>query len=397
MQLKKYPKLRDRIILRKFEIPIAYKPETDELYELDDEAFKLLTDCNGSRSIKSLMKKYGKDCKEILDYAREEGLIDILDTPESPETMEDKELKSECPTPSLRYMLIHITHRCNLRCRHCYLEKENVDMSLDTFNLLLDEFEGLGGIKVMISGGEPLLHPEIRHMIELASAYDFRRVLISNGTLIDKDVKWLEVDEVQLSLDGILSHDIIRGYGSFERVKRTMELLRDAGINVSIATMVHKFNLHEFREMSELLREYGVKAWMIDYPSIKGELKNNLDLLADLRDAARVMNEYGFGDTTHIGHGEFGCGVHLCSSDPEGNISRCGFFDPVGNIREGLLECWKKLSERYLWRVDEIEDCKVCEVKHDCRGGCRFRASTFGNFHGPDPVMCEILRIARFA
>ncbi len=398
MQLRKYPKLKDRIILREFENPIAYKPATDELYELDKEAFNLLIDCDGSRSIESLVEKYGKDCQEVLDYARKEELIDLIEIPEKVGKIGNKIERGRYPIPSLRYMLIHITYRCNLRCKHCYLEKKNVDMGLDTFRLLLDEFEKLGGIKIMISGGEPLFHPEIRGMIKEMTDYDFRKVLITNGTLIDEEnVGWLEVDEVQLSLDGVASHDAIRGYGSFEKVKRAIELLRDAKIDISVATMVHKLNLGEFREMNKFLRNHDIKAWIIDYPSIEGELKSNLDLLADLGDAARIMSEYGFGDVSHTGYGEYGCGVHLCSSDPMGNISRCGFFDSVGNIREGLLECWKQLNKEYLWRIDDIETCNACELRYECRGGCRFRALTFGNLHGPDPVMCEILRISRLS
>jgi radical SAM protein with 4Fe4S-binding SPASM domain len=394
LQLKKYPQLKNRVILRNFESPIAYKSATDELYELDRESFNLLIDCDGSRSIKSLVEKHGETCQEILDYARKEELIDFLDGKVEDEFSKFK-FVPKSPIPSLRYMLLHVTYRCNLRCKHCYLEKKDVCMEFGIFKLLIDEFEKLGGIKIMISGGEPLLHPEIWRMIQELMHYEFRKVLISNGTIIDeRNIGKLEVDEVQLSLDGLPSNDSIRGPGVFEKVKNAIRLLRDAGIDVSIATMVHKLNLGEFKEMEKFLRNYDVKVWMIDYPSIEGDLKSNLDLLADLKEAAKIMAMYGFGDMSHTGKGEYGCGVHLCSSDPAGNISRCGFFDPVGNIKEGLLECWKRLNEKYLWRIDDIETCNLCELKYECRGGCRFRAFTFGNLYGPDPVMCEISKLS---
>jgi radical SAM protein with 4Fe4S-binding SPASM domain len=237
----------------------------------------------------------------------------------------------------------------------------------------------------MLSGGEPLLHPKIHSMLEELSSYDFRKVLITNGCFLDESFGKLEVDEVQVSLDGLSSHELIRGKGTLKRVLDSIKLLSNLGIEVTVATMIHKFNLNEFPELDRLLKDLGINAWMIDFPST-----TNYDILPDFNQAARIMREYGFGDSSHKGTGDFVCGTHLCSSDPEGNISRCGFFPPVGNIRESLVECWKRLNKRYRWRLDEIEKCKSCEALIICRSGCRFRALIFGNLYGPDPVMCDL-------
>jgi radical SAM protein with 4Fe4S-binding SPASM domain len=375
---KKYPRLGRRILLRRFEKPVAYNPIKDEIFELDEEAFNLLKSCNGTKSLEELLQEFREESKAVLEYALEEGLIEFS------KGKIDVEVNQKLD-PSLRYMLLHVTFRCNLECGHCYVNKKNLDMELETFRLILEEFDDAGGIKVMISGGEPLLHPKISLMLEELSSYDLRKVLITNGCFIEENLGKLEVDEVQLSLDGLSSHELIRGKGTLKKVLDSIRLLKNRGIEVSVATMIHRFNIDEFPDLDRLLKSLGVRAWMIDFPST-----TNCDILSDFQQAAGIMREFGFGDVSHKGVGEFVCGTHLCSSDPEGNISRCGFFPPVGNIGEGLIECWRRLSERYRWRVNEIEKCKNCKALSECRGGCRFRALTFGNLLGPDPVMCEL-------
>jgi radical SAM protein with 4Fe4S-binding SPASM domain len=380
-----YLKISERVLLRRFEVPLAYKAKDDELYELDDEALEFLSSCDGENAISSIIQKFGEDAVRI---SLEEGLIEVLKNPEP------NDIKiPESPAPSLRHMLIHVTKRCNLRCKHCYLSKEKSDMKLETFKLLIREFDRAGGLKIMISGGEPLLNPHIWKMLDLASDYDFRRVLITNGTLIDQKTaeKLDKVDEVQISIDGIDSNDKIRGEGSFEKAIDAVKILVERGMTVTVATMVHSSNIDEFEDMDRLFREIGVKRWLIDYPSITGELQNNLELLADVKRAAGIISKFSYGETGHKSHGEYSCGSHMCSSDTTGNISRCGFFEPVGNVREGLMKCWEKLNREYLWRLNELK-CS-CSVLESCKGGCRFRASSFGDILGPDPVMCEIAKM----
>jgi radical SAM protein with 4Fe4S-binding SPASM domain len=377
LQGKKYLKLADRVLLRKFEVSIVYKAKTDELYELDDEGFQFLKDIN------RIDRSFDKQERDFIDYCIQEGIVELSEKSEEISWTEGFR-------PSLRHLLLHTTYRCNLRCRHCYLEKKSRDMDYGVFELLLDEFNSAGGLKVMLSGGEPLLHPEIDRMIALTNQYDFRKVLITNGTLINEKNCNIEVDEVQISIDGLESHDLIRSEGSFEKAIKAVELLRGSGVDVSIATMVHSLNADEFEKMEKIFKELGVKSWMVDYPSVEGEMKSNTHLLLPPEKAARIMRNYGFFDSGHRSHGDYACGAHMCSSDPDGNISRCGFFEPVGNIREGLDECWKRLNLTHLWKLEEIEGCRDCEIKESCKGGCRFRAANFNSLNAPDPVMCAV-------
>jgi radical SAM protein with 4Fe4S-binding SPASM domain len=397
MRSRLYPILKDRVLLRRFEVPLLYDARKDELYELDEESFELLNEFDGGKSLEHFMEKHycaSGEVEELLEYCIEEGLVELIEKRnEDGEHLECKNRnRSEhrALKPSLRHLLIHITFQCNLRCRHCYLPKKQSSMDVEVFKLLLDEFDKVGGLKVMISGGEPLLHSKLDEMLRIANEYDFRKVLITNGILIDEKNCNLEVDEVQISIDGVRGHDLLRAKNTFEKAVNAVELLRNAGVDVSVATMVNEFNIHEFEEMEKIFKSLGLKSWMVDYPSPEGDLVRNTDILVDFSTAGKIMRRYGFINSGHRSHGEYGCGAHMCASDPEGNISRCGFFEPVGNIREGIETCWEKLRA-YLWKIEDLKGCKGCEHLSICKGGCRFRAKCLtSDIWGKDPVMCAV-------
>lgn len=293
--------------------------------------------------------------------------------------------------PSLRYLLLNITNKCNLSCKHCYLGKSgNVDIEVSRFEKTISKFESMGGLKLMISGGEPLMHSGFWELMEVLPSYELRKVILSNGTLIgQKEAKKLSeyIDEVQVSIDGIRSHDILRGVGSYEKAMRGVTNLQSFNIPVSIATMAHKYNAEEFDEMQKLFSGMNIISWSVDVPCMAGNLKDNQDIMLDLKKAASHLR-YGFGAGAHESTGNYTCGSHLCAVSPDGTVSKCGFFEdePAGNI-DDLRAAHDKLCKDYLWTLDKL-DCHDCEVIHDCRGGCRFRARQHGGILAPDPLLC---------
>ena len=207
MFLDECPVLAAGYALRKLEKPFVYNVHDDQLYELDDEAFDFLEKCNGSNPVSKLLKD-SAGARESLEYMLTEGIIRMGNE------ARDISIKTS-PVPSLRYILLNITTKCNLACRHCYLGREGAEeIGLDTFEKAVSQFEDMGGLKLMISGGEPLVHSDFFTLMEILPSYELRVVLLSNGTLIDeKTARKLAnyVDEVQVSIDGTGSHDLIRG------------------------------------------------------------------------------------------------------------------------------------------------------------------------------------------
>ncbi|MDD5617232.1 MAG: radical SAM protein, partial [Candidatus Methanoperedens sp.] len=265
----KYPILAPGHILRELESPVVYDIIKDELYELDDEAFRFLKKCNGRNPFPGLLVNGKSD--ENIDFMLEEGIIRMTGGKKI------KKVKApRSPTPSLRYLLLNITNICNLSCKHCYLQDTGkLEMDLDIFEKTVSQFEEMGGLKLMISGGEPLIHSRFWELMEILPSYELRVVVLSNGTLIDNTTaKKLSgyVHEVQVSIDGIRSHDLLRGKGSYSRSMKGITNLCESGIPVSIATMTHKFNTGEFDEMEKLFSKMGAISWSVDVPCIVGAL-----------------------------------------------------------------------------------------------------------------------------
>jgi MoaA/NifB/PqqE/SkfB family radical SAM enzyme len=132
-------------------------------------------------------------------------------------------------------------------------------------------------LRLLLSGGEPLLHADFWRMNEILRDYDFRSVMLSNGVLITRGVaKRLRVHEVQISLDGMeAGHELIRGEGTFEKALQAIDHLREFHIRVSIATMIHRGNVKEFEAMDTLIRSRDIEEWNIDQPCLEGRLKEN--------------------------------------------------------------------------------------------------------------------------
>jgi radical SAM protein with 4Fe4S-binding SPASM domain len=354
--------LSDKCELKLLEFPSVYNIYEDELYQLDKSAFNLLKKCSTN----------GCDVtnRDFLSYCLAEGIL----VEKRVDINRSKILQS--PIPSLRYLELQITDKCNLRCKHCYIGKpKNIELSIDNIERLLEEFQDLQGLRLLITGGEPLMHRDFMKFNKILPQYRFRKILFTNGLLLNRSIiKELNVQEIQFSVDGMQKgHETIRGEGTFRKVISRIEDAMSSGFDVAIATMIHRENLDEFNDMERLFKSMGIKDWIVDVPSITGEFEKNKEFSVSPDIAGEYMN-YGFGAGLHGGDEGFACGLHLVSVMADGSICKCAFYtnNKIGDISEGLKRNWEKIKPI---RLEELECftlcCKFIDV---CRGGCRFRA-----------------------
>jgi radical SAM protein with 4Fe4S-binding SPASM domain len=291
------------------------------------------------------------------------------------------------PIPSLRYLEFQITDRCNLRCRHCYVgDGLNQDLPFEKIVKILKEFEEIQGLRLLVSGGEPLLHPHFWEINEVLRDHAFRSVLLSNGALITKEIaKRLRVHEVQISLDGMKEgHESIRGKGTYEKTLYAIDHLQEADIRVSVATMIHRKNLCEFDSLASLIQSKKIEEWNVDVPCTSGRMEENRELWVSPDEAGPFL-QYGYGGGLHTSEKNATCGAHLCAILPNRKVAKCGLFgqEPVGSIEEGLRICWERIP-----RIELSELGCNCSVMQECRGGCRYRAKLQGDIFKPDLFQC---------
>jgi len=361
-------------VLKWLEIPSIYHIKKDDLYELDEKSFRFLKKCAAGKGCSSKER-------EFIDYCLGEGLLTekrvLLKRPPA--------LKS--PLPSLRYLELQITDRCNLRCKHCYIG-DNIfsELSVKQIKTVLREFEAMQGLRVMITGGEPLMHGSFQEINAMLPGFFVRKVLFTNGLLLDQSLlKILNVDEIQISIDGLEdAHDALRGKGTFKKALHAAEQAVGSGFEVSVATMVHNKNLGDFDKMKRIFGKMGIKDWTVDIPCLTGRLRENPDFVIPPAIGGKYL-KYGYGEGLHGGAGGYACGLHLMAVMSDSRIAKCSFYGdkPVGSIKEGLRECWRKIKPLRL--ADLQCDCDAVEI---CRGGCRYRASQQGNPLGKDLYKC---------
>ena len=371
--------LARRAVLKLLENPSVYQTAKDELYELDDVSFRFLKSC---------VDKGGCTSKDsaFIDYCLEEGLL----TKEKVSVQ--RPLLMQSPVPSLRYLELQITDTCNLTCKHCYISKsERNELSPEQVRSVLTEFEKLQGLRVLITGGEPLLHKKFDVINEMLPDFFVRKVLFTNGVLLQKGrLKSLKADEIQISIDGLEpAHDSIRGAGTFRRSLESIRLALDAGFDVSISTMVHRRNLLDFDSMESLFKTMGVKEWTVDIPCTSGRLSEHVELHVSPEEGGKYLG-YGYGSGLHSASQGYGCGLHLMAVMASGKVAKCTFYEDraVGGIDEGLLATWKKVQPVVLKNLSC--DCEYLEV---CRGGCRYRAELLDGSRGKDLYRCTLYGI----
>jgi|GEM_PF-298397 len=369
-----YLRLGEHVVWRSLETPHLYDRLADELYELNESAGAWLLRCDGTTPGLALQAE-----AEFLDSLLTESLLACLASP-ARRSLGGR----QSPLPSLRYLEVLLTGRCNLYCRHCYLgEGGEAELSLDTVLAVLREFQDLQGLRVLLSGGEPLLYRHWEELNERLPDFELRFVLLTNGLLLSDDViAKLQVHEVQLSLDGLApGHDLIRGKGTWRRTVARLEALLAAGKSVSISTMIHRGNLAELPRLHTWLQSLGIREWSLDIPCPSGRLIEHQDIWVDPLEGAPYL-ELGFGGSEHGGSEGYACGRHLLAVLPNGTVAKCGLYrdQPLGHLAEGLETCWLRLPQV---RLEDLA-CAPCPYLAECRGGCRFRAGGLK----PDPVMC---------
>ncbi len=201
----------------------------------------------------SLSVKYG--------ISKETALQDVLQVKEQLTKEGILEKRHITPrSPTLHSVFFHLTNRCNLSCSHCYVscpdEKKSHHLPASLVEQLIAELLDHGGQNITLSGGEPLLHPEIRKIIIFAASKLGVR-LLTNGTLINKEWAGFLADlnvQIQLSLDGSTGkiHDAVRGKGSYQKALQAIEYLQDAGIGSRIVLCATIMN-HNISDLENII------------------------------------------------------------------------------------------------------------------------------------------------
>jgi MoaA/NifB/PqqE/SkfB family radical SAM enzyme len=178
-------------------------------------------------------------------------------------------------------LFFHILTRCNLHCRHCYINPRQhgrKTLSLSTIETWLAAFDiEPSRANVIFLGGEPTLHPDLPQAIRRAKALGFGSVTVdTNGYLFYDFLTKTEprqLDYLSFSLDGASArtNDALRGKGSFARCIDGIGKAKARGFSVSLIYTVSSANLEELARMPDLIRQIGIDRFFIQVIGLRGQ------------------------------------------------------------------------------------------------------------------------------
>lgn len=178
-------------------------------------------------------------------------------------------------------VFFHILTRCNLKCRHCYINKKQhgkTTLPIETINTWLTAFVSKNKeVNVIFLGGEPTLHPDLPEAVIKAKSLGYSSITIdTNGYLFHDILSKVSpdvIDYFSFSLDGATrkTNDMIRGKGSFDTCVQGIKNAVQKGFSTSLIYTVSTINIHELDKFVPLLKDLKIERFFIQVIGIRGK------------------------------------------------------------------------------------------------------------------------------
>jgi radical SAM protein with 4Fe4S-binding SPASM domain len=326
------------------------------------------------------------------------------------------------------HLQVNITSRCNMKCKHCRGDYSGrTDLSLKDFNAIMDfaKEHMVKSTYFLISGGEPLLHPNFREIMKILKKRGVELVSITtNGSFITQELlAYLEKLKfknlrISVSLDSIHEneHNAFRNnINAYADAIRAIDLIANhQGMQCIVRTTITKKRLKEIPDIIKFIASKGVDIFSVSSVIPVGRAKDNKELkfdakskkrlfdiikkmklkypslIIDVNDPLRCLVNNKKEKDKNYG----GCiaGIGSFSIEPNGDLLPCPLLknQVITNIKnktgEKILESYvKNKTIHNLIDRNFSGKCGMCKNKNMC-GGCRARAeAATGDYLGSDP------------
>ena len=368
-----------------------------------------------------------------------------MNTPHNSHPHNDRSAEHKPGEPTLRLVAWETTRNCNLSCVHCRASATcgpyTGELDTTASYKLLDDMATLGKPIVILTGGEPLLRPDIFDIAKYGTEKGLRMVMAPNGTLITADIAQQMADSgiqrISVSLDGASeeAHDGFRGVpGAFKGAIKGIEAAKAGGIEFQINTTITQMNKDQIPLILKLAESLGAVAlhifllvptgrgkYIVDKAISAEEYEDTLNWFYDQKDKTplqlkatcaphyyRILRQRARAEgksVTFQSHGldavTRGClgGTGFCFVSHRGVVQPCGFLDVnCGDVtKTAFSDIWRN-SEVFqsLRDYDQLKGkCGACKFKRVC-GGCRARAyEATGDLLAEEPLCSYEPRKAR--
>jgi MoaA/NifB/PqqE/SkfB family radical SAM enzyme len=255
-----------------------------------------------------------------------------------------------------RSLWVELTGACNWSCLFCYnpwrpTDRANPEVLAfdDLVNALARLVDLLPFDYVALSGGEPLLYPQLLDVLRWVKSRGLRTILTTNGSLLDNrraaELQLAGVDAVQISLMSLdpAVHDQLSGRSSWRQTIAGICHSVRAGIDTAIVVTSTDKNVSHLIQTARLASSLGVRRIIINELQVAGSAKLHAEELAvpraQLVDAIAKLRESGLASSIEIVLSpsrtdlQLKDGWHRWSVSPSGDLKMCNMAEtPVGNL-----------------------------------------------------------------
>lgn len=326
----------------------------------------------------------------------------------------------------------HVTDRCDQRCKHCYIfagqDKHIAEQSIDVLLSILDNFEDCCRKmrrlpNLVITGGDPLLYPNIWQLLEVVHKKGIHFSILGNpfhlDSLVVAHLEELGCRSYQMSLDGLReTHDSIRMPGSFDATVQAIQYFKGRKMAVNIMATVSECNKSELPKLVKVVVEHNVNSFgFARYCPNPGD-EGCMISPADYRDFLEQMwaeyikykdcgtrfalkdhlwklflYERGLFDSTvaencrNIILDGCHCGITHITTLADGTVYACRRCkSPIGRVPESsFFDIFHSDAMDAYRQYDRFVYCRNCALMWFCRGCPAVAKCYTGSFYEKDP------------
>lgn len=331
-----------------------------------------------------------------------------------------------------------LTPCCNMACKMCYVrltkEQQQAISPLKTAQQWLElgriaKEQGL--LYLLLTGGEPFLHPQFRQIMEGLHQMGLILSINSNATMIDEDtVAWLKhcpPIRINITLYGASDETYARLCGNphgFTQVTNAIHLLKEAGITVKLNCSVTPYNCRDLKEIFAFAEreQLHIQATSYMFPPVRRDesmigtndrftpedaayqsaridccFHGEEAFLKRMEEDApmAISGEVGADCPDLPGEGEgIRCRAGKCSFwvTWEGKLMPCGMFPSEGapNVFEtDFAAAWEQIRQR-AQKIRLPKACAACELKDECKSCAAMVYTETGTFSQVPHYRCQM-------
>jgi radical SAM protein with 4Fe4S-binding SPASM domain len=430
---------RDFALKRSVSENTLYNLVNGATYDLSSDQGEFVLLFDGKKTAQHIMAQYDFASQKVIDKLLHQlesiGAVKFSGVPHS-----RKITQETVPDKRLEFVHLEASGKCNMFCAHCYQAKHvetKEELAFGEILSLLDQLQKMQISNIGISGGEPLMMPNLDLLMEEIEKRDIRiSALFTNGLLINesfiKTVKSRRSDfPIFVSLDSIHGGTLnFRGVPNkkanqvLDRILKNIRLLIQNNVRVVLNTVVNAENISLLGDMYQLIRSLGIDSWRIGFPKMTARYKEHSDrfnvkwsavaerclgiLKYHIKEEMpfHLQIEYLFRpELLNKGPEILSAQSYVCDYEgrrseccikPNGDVVSCAYCSDLilGNIKKApIWDIWYSPAMKNIKtiRAGEVAACRNCDLLSICGTGCRANAHFLHSdfYNAKDDYACK--------